>query len=65
MEKIISIPFWVDSDLWFPMEDKNQLREDLGFSEDDYLIGSFQRDKQCFPSRHIHTPREPVIPELG
>jgi len=45
-KKIISIPFWVDSELWFPLEEKDKLREDLGFSSEDYLIGSFQRDTE-------------------
>ncbi len=47
-KKIISIPFWVDSELWFPLEDKYELREQLGFGKEDYLIGSFQRDTEGF-----------------
>ncbi len=47
-KKIISIPFWVDSDLWFPIEQKNKLRDELGFDEGEYLIGSFQRDTEGF-----------------
>ncbi len=47
-KKIISIPFWVDSDTWFPIEEKKELRKELGFDSEDYLIGSFQRDTEGF-----------------
>ncbi len=45
-KNIISIPFWVDPEVWYPIEEKQELREELGFNADDYLIGSFQRDTE-------------------
>lgn len=45
-KKIISIPFWVDSKIFKELENKNILREKYGFSDKDYLIGSFQRDSE-------------------
>ena len=45
-KKIISIPFWVNQKNLFYIENKSSLRKKYGFSEDDYIIGSFQRDTE-------------------
>ena len=45
-KKITSIPFWINQDNWFYIEDKKQLRRELNFQDDDYLVGSFQRDTE-------------------
>ena len=45
-KKITSIPLWVNPDNWFYIQDKKKLRSEFGFSENQYLIGSFQRDTE-------------------
>ena len=45
-KEIISIPFWVNQENLFHIDKKNNLRKKYGFSEDDYIIGSFQRDTE-------------------
>ena len=45
-KKILSIPFWADSNLWFPIEDKRHLKKELKIPNDTYIIGSFQRDTE-------------------
>ena len=45
-KKITSIPFWINQKLFYEIQDKTKLREKFGFKEDDYLIGSFQRDSE-------------------
>jgi len=45
-KKIYNIPFWVDPKKWFYIDKKNDLRKKYGFSHNDYLIGSFQRDTE-------------------
>ena len=45
-KKIISIPFWADSDIWRPLENKKIIRQELGLPEDLFVIGSFQRDTE-------------------
>lgn len=45
-KKIISIPFWINQKNYFYIDDKKELREKLGFSTSDYLVGSFQRDTE-------------------
>ncbi len=45
-KKIISIPLWINQNNWFYIENKNQLRHDFNLNEEDYLIGSFQRDTE-------------------
>jgi len=45
-KKITSIPFWVNQKNLFYIENKSSLRKKYGFSEDDYIIGSFQRDTE-------------------
>lgn len=45
-KKITSIPFWVDSELFYYKENKNELRNKFGFDQDDFIVGSFQRDTE-------------------
>jgi glycosyltransferase involved in cell wall biosynthesis len=39
-------PFWVDPKQFYYVEDKASLRQKFGFTPQDYIIGSFQRDTQ-------------------
>jgi glycosyltransferase involved in cell wall biosynthesis len=45
-KKITSIPFWVDNKIFFNITDKSELRRKYGFKQDDYVVGSFQRDTE-------------------
>lgn len=45
-KKIISIPFWVDQNIWKELSDKNSIRDKYRLSKNDFLIGSFQRDTE-------------------
>ena len=45
-KEIIHIPWWVNQKIFFEIEDKKTLREKYGFNEEEYLIGSFQRDTE-------------------
>ena len=45
-KKIISLPFWVDQRIYKELNNTDILRNSLGFSTEDYLIGSFQRDTE-------------------
>ncbi len=45
-KEIISIPFWVDQNIWKSLESKKDLRKKYGLNESDFLIGSFQRDTE-------------------
>ena len=45
-KKIISIPFWVNQKLWFPVDEKKPIRKKYNFDEKDFIIGSFQRDTE-------------------
>ena len=45
-KKIISLPFWVDQNVWFHIENKKRLKKDYGYTEKDFIIGSFQRDTE-------------------
>jgi hypothetical protein len=47
-KKIVSIPFWVDQNIWGELKDKKDLRSKYNFRDDDYIIGSFQRDTEGF-----------------
>ena len=40
------IPFWVNQNLWFNIEDQQFLRKKFGVAEDSFLVGSFQRDTE-------------------
>jgi len=43
---IESIPFWVNQNIWFEIENKYDLKKKYGIDEDTYCIGSFQRDTE-------------------
>jgi len=45
-KKIISIPFWINQNNWFHIEDKRKLKEKYKLEDEYYLIGSFQRDSE-------------------
>ena len=42
-KKISSLPFWVNQNKWFEINEKIELRNAFNLSKQDYLIGSFQR----------------------
>jgi len=43
---IFKIPFWVNQEVWFNIENKNYVRQKFGLNNDSFLIGSFQRDTE-------------------
>ena len=45
-KEIISIPFWVNQNIWFSIEDKESLVKKYNLSPEKYYIGSFQRDTE-------------------
>jgi glycosyltransferase involved in cell wall biosynthesis len=53
-KKITSIPFWVDQNIFKNLPNKDLLRKNLDLSNDDYLIGSFQRDTE---SKDLISPK--------
>ena len=53
-KKIISIPFWVDNKIFKNLEVKSDLRKSFGFNDQDFLIGSFQRDTE---GRDLKSPK--------
>ena len=44
-KKIKVISYWYDESKWYP-EDRLQARQDLSLPENDYIVGSFQRDTE-------------------
>lgn len=45
---IQKIPFWVNQNIWFYIEDKVSLRKKYEINPSAYLIGSFQRDTEGY-----------------
>jgi glycosyltransferase involved in cell wall biosynthesis len=45
-KKIYSIPFWVNQNIFFKLDDKNKVRKKLSLDTNRYLVGSFQRDTE-------------------
>ena len=43
---ITSIPFWINTEIFYPLKDKTSVRKKYDFNEDDFIIGSFQRDTE-------------------
>tara|TARA_B000000565_G_scaffold252900_1_gene228694 strand:+ start:207 stop:1124 length:918 start_codon:yes stop_codon:yes gene_type:complete len=47
-KEIHTIPFWINQNIWFSIDDKSALRDKFGFSQNDFLVGSFQRDTEGY-----------------
>ena len=45
-KKIVSIPFWVDQNVWKSINNKKNLRSKYGLNDSNFLVGSFQRDTE-------------------
>tara|TARA_B100000965_G_scaffold374928_1_gene366620 strand:- start:7119 stop:8042 length:924 start_codon:yes stop_codon:yes gene_type:complete len=45
-KKIVSIPFWVNQNIWYHIKEKDLLRSKYNLSSDKKYIGSFQRDTE-------------------
>lgn len=58
---IFNHPFWVNQKLWFPINEKSNLRKSFGFQEEQYLIGSFQRDTE---SHDLKSPKLEKGPDI-
>jgi len=43
---VFNQPFWVNQNLFKELDSKKDLRKKLGFTSDDFLVGSFQRDTE-------------------
>lgn len=43
---IYYIPFWVNQNIWYQIDNKDSLRSKYNFHQNDFLIGSFQRDTE-------------------
>jgi len=44
--KIVCNPFWVNSKIWYPINNKELLRKKLNLDNQSFLVGSFQRDSE-------------------
>ena len=45
-KRIVSIPFWINQNIWHYIEEKEELKSQLDLSFDKEYIGSFQRDTE-------------------
>ena len=45
-KKIVYIPFWVNGNIWFDIEDKETLRDKYSIPRKSFVVGSFQRDTE-------------------
>lgn len=45
-KKIVSIPFWINEEIFYEINEKEVLRNKFGIAKEDFVIGSFQRDTE-------------------
>jgi len=45
-KEIVYIPFWVNQNIWFQIDNKNELRKNFNIKDESFVVGSFQRDTQ-------------------
>ena len=43
---VFKMPFWVNQNIFFPIHDKEQLKQSYNLSKKEFLVGSFQRDTE-------------------
>ncbi len=55
------IPYTIDSELFFPVEDKKALRKKFGIPEEAYVIANFHRDSE---GGDLNKPKVQKAPEL-
>jgi len=60
-KKIEVLPFWVNQNNWFEINDKEAIRSKYGFNKEDYLVGSFQRDTEGFDLKSPKLEKGPDI----
>lgn len=60
-KKIFQIPFWVNQNIFYVIQDKKALRRKLNISEESFVVGSFQRDTEGFD---LITPKFSKGPDL-
>ena len=60
-KKITSIPFWINQKTFFHIKDVKKLRKNFGLNENDFLIGSFQRDTE---SSDLKSPKLVKGPDI-
>lgn len=45
-KKIYTIPFWIDQEKYFSIDNKNSIKKKYGIPEKSFVVGSFQRDTE-------------------
>ena len=45
-QRIFTIPFWVNQNIFYEMKNKQMLKKKYSIPEDSFLVGSFQRDTE-------------------
>ena len=45
-KEIWNNPWWIDSKLWYEINEKKELRRKFNIAQESYLVGSFQRDTE-------------------
>lgn len=43
---VYMMPFWVNQNIFFPIQDKDYLKQSYNLSKKEFLVGSFQRDTE-------------------
>ena len=43
---IVTIPFWINQNIWFEINNKTEIYKDLNLNPNNFYVGSFQRDTE-------------------
>jgi len=54
-------PFWINGSIWNPLENKHALRKKYGIRDEEFLVGSFQRDTE---GSDLYTPKLEKGPDI-
>ncbi|NBU99137.1 MAG: hypothetical protein EBS19_13165, partial [Spirochaetia bacterium] len=60
-KEIHVIQYWANQKIWFPTQQKNELRKKYNIPIDGYIIGSFQRDTE---GKDLRSPKLEKGPDL-
>jgi len=60
-KKIFQIPFWVNQNIFYSIQDKKTLRKKFDINEESFVVGSFQRDTE---GHDLKTPKTSKGPDI-
>lgn len=60
-KEVKALPFWINTNIFFEISSKNEIRKKFSIAEESYVVGSFQRDTE---GQDLITPKLSKGPDI-